>query len=73
MRVLGEDLVQYRTHVLPIAVLVEMQLDDVLEGQRLAADRMPLELHDIWHDVGDVVGGPIRSACLHTGGFFNTL
>ena len=66
VRVFSEDLVEHRAHVLPIAVLVEVQLDDLLQGQWVPCDWMLLELHDIWHNICDVICGPIRCAGLKT-------
>ncbi len=50
--------------ILIVSVFVEMQLNDVLQLQRLPRNRMLLELLNVWYNVCDVVHCAISSACL---------
>ena len=61
---LGAHLVQDRIMILIVSVFVEMQLDDVLQLQRLPRNRMLLEFLNVWYNVCDVVHSAISSACL---------
>lgn len=60
-----KDLVQDGVMVLVVCILVEVQLNDVPQQQRFPGDRMPLELLDIWHNVGDVIHCAVGCASLH--------
>ena len=51
--------------VLVIGILVEMQLNDVSQLQRLPRDRMLLELLDVGHNVCNVIHCAISGASLH--------
>ena len=50
-----------------VGVFVEMQLNNVLQLQRLPRNRMLLELLNIWYNVCDVIHSAISSACLQKG------
>ncbi len=59
VRVLCEDLVQYRAMVLAIRVSVEIELEQVLQLERLSRDRVPVKFAYIWHDMLDVIHNAI--------------
>ena len=63
--VLREHLVENRAGVFAICILVEAELDQVFERQRLACDRVLVVLLHIRHNVDDVEYGAIGSAYLH--------
>ena len=48
-----------------VSILVEMQLDDVFQLQRLPRDRVLLELLDIRYNVCNVIDSAISCARLH--------
>ena len=66
MCVYKTDLVQDRVVIFIVGILVEMQLDDVSQLQRLSRDRMLLELLDVGHNVCDVIHCAVSCARLHT-------
>ena len=49
-----------------VGILVEMQLNDVPQLQRLPSNRMLLELLDVGHNVCDVIHCAVSCASLHT-------
>jgi hypothetical protein len=53
--------------ILIVSIFVEMQLNDVLQLQRLPRNGMLLELLNIWYNVCDVVHCAISCACLQKG------
>lgn len=59
------DLVQDGVMVFIVGILMEVQLNDVSQLQRLPRDRMLFELLDVWHNVCDVIHCAISSASLH--------
>lgn len=59
-------LMQDGVMILIVSVLVEVQLDDVPQLQRLPTDRMLLELLDVWDNVCDVVHSAVGCASLQS-------
>lgn len=53
VREFGEDLVEDRAVVLPIGVLVELQLDEILDFQGLPGDRVAVKLLEVGDDIAE--------------------
>ena len=54
MGVICKDLERDRIHYLPIIVVMEMELDQLIRLQRLASDRIRAMFLQPWEYVGDV-------------------
>ncbi len=62
---LGMYLMQNWVMVFIVSILVEMQLNDVFQLQRLPRHWMLLELLDVWYNVCDVIYSAICCTGLH--------
>ena len=62
--VVCEDLLQHGADVLPFTTLGKVQLHNVLQRQGLPCHWVLPVLHDVWHDVGDVIGRAVKRAGL---------
>lgn len=56
------NLAHDRTVVLVVGVLCKVQLQQLVQLQRLARDRVLLVLHDIGHDVDDIIHDAVQRA-----------